>query len=187
MKKLRRFHNNEAQHSFYEHHFSHRSHESHISRVEHTIKIGQGLIDRVGIKTIADFSAGDRAIVMGLAGYEEAWLSDYSDDGVDILDRLREDTRTYDLFVCTETIEHVEQPWTLLEEIAKRTTWILLSTPLDEDPTENNWEHYWSFGADDVDDLLTQAGFDWSVVNVFKPATGPYTYQIWIAHSEEVA
>lgn len=187
MKKLRRFMTPAEFAKNYATQFNHRSHYSHVERIEHTVKIAQELIDKEGIKRIADFSAGDRAVVNGLHGYEDAWLHDITDDGVDIVERLRAETFTYDLFICTETIEHVEQPWTLLEEIAPRTRWLLLSTPLDEDPAKNNWEHYWTFEATDIDDLLTQSGFVGRLVEAHQPVGSPYTFQTWVARSEEVA
>lgn len=187
MRKLRRFHTPQRLAEIYANQYQHVQWQSHQERVQVTTEIAQRLIDAEGIKRIADFSAGDRAIVSGLAGYTDAWLHDITDDGVDIVERLREETFQYDLFICTETIEHVERPWELLEEIAPRTRWLLLSTPLDEDPAEDNWEHYWSFEAVDIDDLLIQSGFPHGVMTTHRPATGPYTYQIWIARSEEVA
>lgn len=177
-ERLAQVYANQYQHTYW---------PSHKDRVQVTVEIAQRLIDAEGIKTIADFSAGDRAVVQALRRYDEAHLADITDDGVDIVERLRKETRTFDLFICTETIEHVEQPWTLLEEIAPRTRWLLLSTPLDEDPNENNWEHYWSFEAVDIDDLLVQSGFPHGVLTTYRPDTGPYTYQIWIARSEKVA
>ncbi len=77
------------------------------------------------------------------------------------------------------TIEHLEAPWTVIERIAEKSKWILLSTPLDEDPAIGNYEHYWSFTEQDVTQMLAAAGFGQLRCTHLQNDGWTYTYQVW--------
>lgn len=161
--------------------YNHTRWADHRERVAYTAALAQRVVELNNYRRVADLSAGDRAIVNALAGVEVT-ASDWT-DGVDIMKSVVE-LEPVDLFICTETVEHLEAPWTLLEHIAPRTKCLLLSTPMDESADAGNWEHYWSFTVEDVFTLLRQAGFIRMTVDVMRPnAGGPYVHQIWTAYT----
>lgn len=151
----------------------------HQERIRQTIIVAQRLIDDHKLTTVTDLSAGNGAIVGGLEDVVKRF-SDISVAGNGIeLEVLT--AEPVDLWILTETIEHLEAPWTVLEQIARRTRWIVLSTPLDEDPKIGNYEHYWSFTQGDVADLLAQSGFTDATFDAITAPGWTYTYQLWTA------
>lgn len=181
MRKLRPFYSETELRRMYEMPYKHTYWPEHIERVDQTTKIAQLLIDTHGLETVADLSCGDGAIVRGLERVSFSHMCDYTHNG-DGIEVTIKHLKPVDLFICTETIEHLEAPWTVLEHIAQRTKWLVLSTPLDEDTTEN-WEHYWSFTRDDVKTMLTQSGFDFALPSILAQPGWAYVYQIWIARA----
>jgi hypothetical protein len=179
VRKLRPFYDDETLARIYSVAYDHTVWPEHRERVDDTVRITQRLIDAHDIKTAADWSAGDRAITGRLIGLT---LLDTADG--DLARALRENVDQWDLFICTETIEHLEAPWTVLEEIAKITRFIVLSTPLDEQPDIDNYEHYWSFTQHDVRDLLEQAGFVDLHPTYLTGSGWTYTYQVWTGRSK---
>lgn len=181
MRKLRAFYTEEQIAGIYGHTYDHTQWPEHVARVRRTIDVAQKLINEHGLESVTDLSAGDGAIVNGLTG--TVWrTNDISENG-DGIEVLVKTAAPVDLWICTETIEHLEAPWTVLEEIARRTRWLVLSTPLDEDPSIGNYEHYWSFTLADVADLLAQSGFVDAQATELDGDGWTYTYQLWIARS----
>lgn len=162
------------------------------------------------IKTAADLSCGDAAIIKGLApGLMEAYLGDVN--GVSIQDqeavagagaglvsvigeRLLPDslwclpsrTPPVDLLILSETLEHVPDPDGLLRSASHFSRYLFLSTPLEEPVGSGNQEHYWSWNQGDVHQMLWDA--DWSPLEVrlFTPESTrhleyAYTFQLWMA------
>lgn len=148
----------------------------HVERIKRTASIAQELIDRHSLETAADLSCGDSSLLNQLTVMSKQGRDGNIDADLDIITCV-------DLFLCTETIEHLPAPWTTLERIAEKTRWLVLSTPLDEDPAMGNPEHYWSFTAEDVESILYQSGFtDWCLYMLAEP-NWAYTYQVWTARS----
>ncbi len=176
MRKLRAFYDDDAERALYKHPYDHKKWHEHVARVAATVDITQRLIDQLGHVTVADLSMGDGAITKALTNVtiQHARDGDIEHDVLEI--------DPVDLFICTETIEHLRAPWTVLEAIARKTKWLVLSTPLDESPEDGNWEHYWSFTEDDVATLLWQSGFRGNrVLFLIKQEGWVYTYQLWTA------
>ena len=178
MIKLRRFYSPEKIAEIYGARYNPHRWPEHTLRIQRTIEIAQGLIDLYGLETCADLSAGDNSITDGLHGLRLV----QADDG-DIEADLAAMTEPVDLFICTETIEHLEAPWTVLERIAEVARFIVVSTPLDEAPMIGNYEHYWSFTETDVRDMLLNAEFVDLAVEHLHRAYWTYTYQIWTGRS----
>jgi hypothetical protein len=162
----------------YAHQYDHTKWEDHITRIKETIRIGNivpSFID--GLKTVADLSAGDGAIINGI-NIDEKILGDYIDSYkyVGPIEKTIKQIPVVDMFIFSETLEHVDNPLEVLKAIRQKTKWLLLSTP------ENNWEdpnpeHYWAWDKDGVQDLLEQAGFE---PVYFESIPIVYTHQIWI-------
>lgn len=151
----------------------------HLIRVDVTIALARGLADRPA--TAADLSCGDAAIVKAL-NPGRAHLGDYA-PGYEyhgpIEETIREIPRV-DLFVCSETLEHLDNPDKVVKEIRGRAASLVLSTPVDcwSDP---NLEHYWAWDREAVEEMLTTAG--WQVQYFaeldMRPMTGAYSFGIW--------
>lgn len=179
MRKLRRFYTPDEIAGIYANEYDHTRWSEHVERVRRTIAIANVLIEVNQLRTAADFSAGDRAVAAGLHGITGGLRTS---DG-DIEGDLAELPGVVDLFVCTETIEHLEAPWTVLERVAEKARWLVLSCPLDEDPKIGNYEHYWSFDTVDVDNMLACAGFDDRKMYLLTGEGWTYEYQLWTARS----
>lgn len=185
MKKLRPFWSADKLRELYAHEHNPDAWPEHGARIARTIEIAQDVINREDVRNIADYSCGSCRIIDGLKMWNAASydISDVQRGDPSIEERVL--TMPYtDLFLCTETIEHLESPWTVLEYIAMRTKWLVLSTPLDEDPNIGNYEHYWSFTQWDIATILDQSGFIDCKFEALGPMPGwTYTYQIWTARS----
>jgi hypothetical protein len=149
----------------------------HRIRVAVTTEIARWVATEQDCRTAADLSCGDAAItkVLGLP----TTLGDYA-PGYPITGPI-EDTihqiDPVDLFVCSETLEHLDDPDTVLKRIRSKTRCLVLSTP-DGETGLDNPEHYWGWDAAAVEDMLRAAGFAPVVCNVLRLDT-QYDYQIW--------
>lgn len=164
--------------------YDHTRFEDHVERIAHTIALLDGLAAKTDARSVADLACGDAAIVHGSAhSWETRVLSDLSRDGVKIEDAVLV-MEPVDVFVCTEIIEHVDQPARLLREIAKRARWIILSTP-DGAFNDENPEHYWAWDQEAMDTLLRAGGWVDRDVTTFMPKAlgSPYLFQFWTARS----
>jgi len=181
VKKLRPFYTPDVVKQIYATQYDSQYWPEHRERVAQTIGIAQRLIMEHQLQSVADYSCGDGTIAKSLVGVTMD-LRDVSlgNEPIEV-----EVTRMepVDLFLCTETIEHLEAPWTVLEHIARSARFLVLSTPLDESVYIGNHEHYWSFTDMDIESLLAQSDFkSLSYVPLTQPGW-TYTYQIWTARS----
>lgn len=149
----------------------------HRLRVDVTVQIARFL--HPGGGTIADLSCGDAAIANALNA-DRVILGDlaegYEHHGPieQTIDRIPR----VDLFVCCETLEHLDDPDRVLWKIRQRANTLVVSTP-DGEQTGHNPEHYWGWDANGVYDMLTTAGFT-PVVRTLLHLTQPAAaYQIW--------
>jgi hypothetical protein len=170
----------------------------HVERVN--ASVGMLLRWQTRFCTAADLSCGDGAILRGLPGLGQVWLGDLNPSAPaewpegtawtlepgalpDSLDGLPE---SVDLYVLSETIEHMDDPDGLLRAIRGHARYLFLSTPVEEQADSGNTEHYWSWGVSDVHDMLTDAGWSPLEQRVLEPAStrhmpGAYRYQLWLA------
>lgn len=157
----------------------------HGERVEKTIEMGLLLSFASGqfgsIESGADLSCGNGAILNALP-IQDRRFGDFA-PGYEYQGPI-EWTVTQiphvDLFICSETIEHLDDPRGVLALIPAR--YLLLSTPL-EAWGDTNAEHYWAWDRAHVEDLMRWGG--WSPLafdNVDSREYGePYNYGIWLA------
>jgi len=130
-------------------------------------------------RTVADLSCGDGAVAAALDAHR-TYLGDLA-PGWDICGPIEETVDRIpkvDLFVCTETVEHLDDPDGVLARIREKTFGLVLSTPVAEF-TDGNPEHYWGWDADDVEDMLQTAGFTPEIVTLLSVRPLGVTYQIW--------
>ena len=186
MRKLRPFYTPDELKAMYGATYDPNRWPEHTLRLERTRQIAQDLIYEHDLRNVADYSCGDGTLIRGLkmfndAGYEATDVG----KGDPPIEEMVLTMPFTDLFICTETIEHLEAPWTVLEWVARRARYIVLSTPLDESPDIGNYEHYWSFTEWDVATILAQSGFsEDQKFEALTKAAWTYTYQIWTARSK---
>lgn len=156
--------------------------EDHVFRVDVTSALAHHLLPPGG--TVADLSCGNALIARRLQESHGATLvlgdfaPGYQHTGP--IEQTIELIEPVDLFICSETIEHLDDPDAVLARIRTKTNRLLLSTPDGEDNDENP-EHVWGFDAEAVEKMLCAAGFNPDVHTTldFRPAGGVYAYQIW--------
>lgn len=152
--------------------------------------------------TAADLSCGDGAILRGLApALDTVWLGDVNpptapaewpnglawvlEPGA-LPDSLAGLPEPVDLFVLSETLEHLDDPDDLLKRLTAYATYLFVSTPVAESADSGNLEHYWSWDVADVGEMLADCGWDPVEQRVFEPQStrhmaGAYRYQFWLA------
>lgn len=168
--------------------YDHTKWEDHIQRVQATLDCIHAWTVKSERRIVADLSCGDAAVARGVDGAACLILGDYvHNDAYALTGRIEHtlDRLGYvDLFILSETLEHIDEPITLLTKLRQHTHFLLISTPLDEQD-DGNPEHYWGWDEDGIRDLLEMTG--WNVRNhtTFTPQVAAvyYTYQIWGATS----
>lgn len=161
--------------------YDHTVWQDHVLRVEHSA----ALLREMNPETVADLSCGDGALVelAGLMDVDRAHLGDLAEGWAwpyrGPIEQTIHQIPPVDVFVCTETLEHVEDPDGLLVAIRGKARRLLLSTPVGESD-DSNIEHFWGWDAEDLDEMLAAAGWTERQVDLFEPFEGAYyTYQVW--------
>lgn len=152
--------------------------EDHVIRVLKTLEIAK-TID--GVKSAADLSAGDAFIINGLE-LDETYIGDFAPkyEFTGAIEQTIEQIPNVDLFICSETLEHVDNPVEVLKQIRTKTKHLLLSTPHAKFD-DVNLEHYWAWDKDGIGELLAQAGFEPIQFHLLELANDYYyDYQIWV-------
>lgn len=181
--------------------YRHDSWPDHVERV----KASADLIERYRtlIRTAADLSCGDGALLNMISRHlTRAVLGDLNGVPVSAAVSCRaqvletigpaalpdslEHLEPVDLFILSETLEHMDDPDDLLARIGDVARYLFLSTPLNEETSSGNTEHYWSWGQDDVHRMLEAAGWSPLELELLRPEStrhmpGAYTYQLWLA------
>lgn len=158
--------------------YDHSRWEDHVQRVQDTISFARrmALYGRV-----ADLSCGDGTIALALSS--EAILGDitpkYPVTGP--LESTISVIPFVDVYICTETLEHLDNPLLVLQMIRNKTRQLLLSTPVhNPGDIDENPEHYWTWDREGVEDLLHQADFRAIAYTELQYAVG-YRYGVWAA------
>lgn len=152
----------------------------HYLRVEHTITLGKWMVQDFNLRTAADLSCGNGAILNALP-VQQRVFGDFA-PGYQLtgpIEETIEQIHPVDLFICSETVEHLDDPDTVLKQIRNKANFLLLSTPIGENDLGNP-EHVWGWDQEAVETMMKEAG--WNItkahVDLFTPGHG-YSYQIW--------
>lgn len=152
----------------------------HEVRVQATIAVARGLLGpHVG--RVADLSCGNGTIALALD--PDAVLGDLApghrlrgaiEDTIHEIDHV-------DVFVCSETLEHLDDPAGVLADIRATARRLVLTTPIgcfDDD----NPEHYWAWDRDGVEQLAEDAGWTPEVFAALDTTVmgAPYVFGIWV-------
>lgn len=129
----------------------------------------------------ADLSCGDGTILSSL-DVTDRYFGDFA-PGYPLTGPINETIEripVVDLFVCCETLEHLDDPDETLSRIRGKAKALVLSTPVDAFG-DTNEQHYWAWSRKGVEAMLTAAGFTVVVYNELdiRPAQGEYAYGIW--------
>lgn len=156
--------------------------DDHRIRVDVTSALAHHVTPDGGV--VADLSCGDAAIAQRLAASRGARLilGDYAPgyEHTGPIEHTIRDIPDVDVFICSETIEHLDDPDAVLRQIRQKTRNLLLSTP-DGETCDRNPEHVWGWDAEAVEGMLRAAGFT-PVVHTtvdLRPGGGEYAFQIW--------
>lgn len=182
IKQLRPFYTpDELKEIYAEPHNHHLYGRGHYIRVELTKVLLRELCMLKEAETGADMSCGNGDI---LTSYPLAttYLGDFA-EGYQYTGPLEETLKQIprvDVYVCSETLEHVEKPQKVLGQIRGKSKSLVLTTPL-EKWNDSQADHYWAWDREGIEELLTNAG--WEVVNfVMFDSTvfgDPYKYGMW--------
>ena len=163
--RLRPQYSNEELAGIYTKPHNHKQFKDHIIRVEKSIEL---LKNFDVYDSIADLSAGDATIINAL----EAENKGHINQTINEIPKV-------DLFICSETLEHLDDPDATLKAIRKKTKYLFISTPNGED-NNSNQEHYWGWNNEDIKEMLINAGFDPVVYYVLDLKQYCYEFQMWI-------
>lgn len=134
-------------------------------RDEATIRIGKTFPEDE-VKTVGDLSAGGARITPEIAEYYHCnpVLGDlgrhYGYRHVGLLQETLPLLGEFDLYVCSETLEHLRDPDADLALIREHCKYLLLTTPVDETPEMVSHGHLWTWEREDVEKMLADAGFE---------------------------
>lgn len=178
--RLRPTYSSEELAEIYKQPHNHMRWEDHKYRVNTSIGMLRTLLP---VDSIADLSAGDSFIISNLDAskkYVGDFAPRYEFSGP--IEQSINQIPKVDLFICSETLEHLDDPDMVLAKIREKTDWLFISTPDGEDNT-NNPEHYWGWDTEGIEQMLRTAGFTPKALNVlgFFDPRFPYKFQMWLA------
>lgn len=133
-------------------------------RDQATIKMGR-TFGQGELSSIADLSAGGAQITPAIAQHYgiNPVLGDlsrqYNYPIFGPIETTIQHIEPVDLFVCSETLEHLEDPDLVLDLIRPMTRYLLLTTPIWEEPHMTAHGHIWTWRQADVDEMLKDAGY----------------------------
>ena len=152
--------------------------QDHRLRVQMTIAFASWFGE---VNSVADLSAGDATIINAIPAREK-YIGDFAPayDVVGAIDDTIDKIPNVDLFICSETIEHLDNPEATLKKIRAKTKAIIVTTPNGEN-NDGNPQHYWGWDADGVRELLQGVGFKPVIFNSlkFSDPNLVYDYQFW--------
>lgn len=140
--------------------------------------------------SIADLSAGDGHIVgraveaRAAAGapFTRVVLGDLA-PGLDVcgpIESTLAGLEPVDVFVCCETLEHLDDPDTVVAGIRGVAGVLVASVPLAPGLVDNEEQHYWAFDMVGGEQMFTAAGWTVEARTAVEPVGHTYAYGIWV-------
>ncbi|MFI1030735.1 hypothetical protein [Streptomyces sp. NPDC020951] len=180
-RRLRTAYSAEQMEELYRTPHDHRRWPDHRLRVDVTVQVAKWMAGG-GVQSAADLSCGNGAILEQVPAQQKFYgdfAPGYEFHGP-IEETLGELPYAVDLFVCSETLEHLADPDAVLAGIRSRARQLVLSTPVDA-WDDANPEHYWAWSREDVEAMLLAAGWSQHMYTAvdFRPVGLPYCFGIW--------
>ena len=156
-ERLRRAYTAEELQRRYPQPHEHFGNHDHRVRVAVTIQIAKALAGNA--ESSADLSCGDAAILCAVPA-KKRYFGDFAPGWpiVGPIESTIDHIPHVDLFICCETVEHLDDPDTVLKSIRDKTDALVLSTPVgcfhDQNP-----EHYWAWDREAIEQMLDAARF----------------------------
>ena len=152
--------------------------QDHRQRVESTIALAKWFGN---VSSVADLSCGDGYIIDAIDSPVK-FRGDFA-PGYDICGAIEETIHEIPyvrLFICSETIEHVDDPISVLKAIRRKARYLILTTPNGEENADNP-QHYWGWDMAGMKSLLIEAGWlpEISTLLCFEEESLIYNYQMW--------
>lgn len=162
----------------------HKQWKDHEQRIDSTKALFGWFYD--DIRSVADLSCGNGTLLdwWDMEGHVTYWgdyAPGYRYEGP--LEKTIHEIPKVDLYICSETIEHLNEPLEALRLIRAKTKYLILTTPIHSDnQTDGNPEHYWQWDVDDMHNLLRSANFEPVIVQELKFFEDKYiyNYQMWL-------
>jgi hypothetical protein len=154
----------------------------HLFRVDVSSAMAHHMVPMGG--TVADLSCGDATIARRLEQTHNAKLilGDFAPgyEHTGPIEQTLYDIDRVDLFILSETLEHLDDPDAVLYRLRAKTDRLLLSTP-DGEMNDQNPEHVWGWDSEAVGLMLHDAGFTVDIHTTVdtRPSGCVYSYQIW--------
>lgn len=153
----------------------------HDVRVKVTCEILKDMAFQVKAQSGADLSCGNGAILNSI-NLNKKYFGDYASgyEYTGALEHTILQIPNVDIYVCSETLEHLDDPGYGLKLIREKSKTLVLSTPI-EKWDDNNDEHYWAYDREGVEQLMKEAGWTPNIF-LFLDTTvfgEPYKYGIW--------
>lgn len=150
----------------------------HSIRVSQTSELAKWIASNEDVNTVGDLSCGNALIAKSIPCVK-IYLGDFAPgyryEGP--IEKTIKDIPHVDLFILSETLEHLDNPQFVLDRIREKTKYIVLSTP-DNAGDDPNPEHYWSWNMNDVKVMLYKAGFEVFVSNQLRLKDYLYDFMI---------
>jgi len=149
----------------------------HVLRVCSTLDLAAELMDDTD-HTGADLSCGN-AFTINRLPFQKRYLGDYA-PGYAYCGPIEETIKEIpevDVFFCCETLEHLDDPESVLRQIRQKSKKLIVSTPICR-WRDDNPEHYWSWDQEAVKAMLVDTG--WNPTHYRETYFDPgYCFQIW--------
>jgi SAM-dependent methyltransferase len=126
------------------------------------------------VKTVSDLCCGDGGLLQHLTPFFkdngiEAWGYDFQPANVSAArarnvdvrfgDAINEDVDMGQLVIMTECLEHFEDPHAMVNKVAEKAHYIVISSPNGETPEAHYELHTWGWSWPAYEKLLTRSGF----------------------------
>lgn len=185
IKRLRRVHDAATLREIYGKPYDSSQWEEHTNRVNWTItRLNEFLKLNSDIDRAYDLSCGDGRILREISGVKTRHFGDLVPaEHLHFVGDITKNVRKVsgDLLICSETLEHLDDPEDFLRAASERFKWICVTTPLGEFDTKKNYEHYWGWDLWGISEMFHET--DWRPTWVDSFNQPYYTYQFWIARS----
>lgn len=156
---------------------------AHRDRLHDAADLVEIARNEYGCLSVVDLGAGDGGLLSLLPGH--AWGYDLMPSNiegakergvyVELVDFVHEDIDWGDLAICTETLEHLQDPHGFIERIGEHCSAIVASSPADETDQSHYAFHAWAWDMEGYADLIRLGGFE---VVRHDYVAGDYGFQV---------